>query len=128
MYNNNVFADSKPNNVRSIVTDDMEHCLISGAPEPVWHHLLEGTGCRHISNDDGLVIPLKPMLHNEPMSLERMHPRPKCAIHFCPALSRMSHMLAQLAWERQYLINKFGKQYGEEARNAFLRRYGKKFL
>ena len=43
---------------RSIVTDDMECCLLCGRPRQNVHHVFFGTANRKISDKHGFVIPL----------------------------------------------------------------------
>lgn len=49
---------------KSIVTDDMTHCIISGSPDVAIHHLIFGTSGRAKADEDGLIVPLDPTYHN----------------------------------------------------------------
>ena len=72
--------------------------------------------CRH---QDGLWIPLTHKEHN--MASELIY-----QIHGNPAAEHLSRMLGQLAWEKHQIVD---CGYSEtEAREAFMRRYGRSYL
>lgn len=48
----------------SILTNDMEHCIICGHTTVAWHHVINGTGNRKQSDKYGLIIPLCPKHHD----------------------------------------------------------------
>lgn len=43
---------------KSIVTDDMEFCIVCGRPRDEVHHVFFGTALRKISDKHGFVVPL----------------------------------------------------------------------
>lgn len=43
---------------KSIVTDDMEYCIVCGRPRQAVHHVFFGTALRKISDKHGFVVPL----------------------------------------------------------------------
>ena len=43
---------------QSILTGDMEHCMVCGSPYPEVHHVLYGTSNRKWSDKYGLTVPL----------------------------------------------------------------------
>lgn len=43
---------------KSIVTDDMEFCIVCGRPRDEVHHVYFGTALRKISDKHGFVVPL----------------------------------------------------------------------
>ena len=52
-------------------------------------------------------------------------------IHGNPAAEKLSKMLGQMAWERQFVIDRYSQPFddiGQEAREAFIQRYGKSYL
>ena len=48
--------------LKSVFTDDMDHCFFTGYPYPHIHHIFCGSR-RKISERYGFVIPLAPYLH-----------------------------------------------------------------
>ncbi len=48
----------------SILTNDMEHCIICGRSPVAWHHVINGTANRKKSDAFGLIIPLCPKHHD----------------------------------------------------------------
>lgn len=48
--------------LKSVFTEDMEHCYFTGAPYPHIHHIFYGSR-RKLSEKYGFVIPLAPYLH-----------------------------------------------------------------
>lgn len=57
---------------KSIITNDMEHCLVCGTDFNIHiHHCIYGNGKRKLSDKYGLVVPLCAKHHN--MSDEAVH-------------------------------------------------------
>lgn len=48
--------------MKSVFTDDLEHCYFTAMPEPHIHHIFCGTR-RKKSEEYGFIIPLAPNLH-----------------------------------------------------------------
>lgn len=101
---------------KSIVTDDMTHCIISGSPDVAIHHLIFGTSGRAKADEDGLIVPLNPTYHNMD-SLQ--------SVHLNPVIASWSRICGQLAWEKHAVA---GGMTECDARKAFRDRYGKSFL
>lgn len=49
---------------KSIVTDNMEFCIVCGRPREAVHHVFFGTALRKISDKHGFVVPLCNYHHN----------------------------------------------------------------
>ncbi len=117
--------------LHSIITDDLTHCIISGSPNVAIHHCL-GAANRNYSDSDGLVVPLEPTLHNEgkkPNDKDLLGVR--CDVHHCKNMATLTHMMAQLAWEKRYIVEALEMPFDDienEAREAFRSRYGKSYL
>jgi hypothetical protein len=110
---------------KSIVTDFNNYSVFSGSPKECDHHLIYGTGLHELADEDHLTIPLLNREHN-------LSPKGTIyQIHGNPAAEKLSKIAGQLAWERQYLINKYQLPFddlGDEAREAFRNRYGRSYL
>ena len=100
--------------MESIITK-YRSCIICGATETIHHHhLLEGSK-RALSDEDGLIVPLCAYHHN--MSVR--------SVHLMPELNKLSKIIGQLAWERNYCAE---GHTVDEAREAFRARYGKSYI
>lgn len=110
---------------KSTVTKYNNVSAFSGTPKECDHHLIFGNGLRTLADEDGLTIPL---LHRE----HNLSPKGTIyQIHGNPAAEKLSKIAGQLAWERNYLIEKYKMPFddlSEEAREAFRKRYGISFL
>lgn len=113
---------------KSILTDYDNISAFSGKPKECLHHLLFGVGMRELADSDGCFIPLLNEEHN-------------CSskgtiyqIHDNPAAEKLSKMLGQVAWEKEYLAKELEKcgydidDIKDEARTHFMARYGQSFL
>lgn len=92
---------------KSVLVDDMEHCVICGREAVNLHHVLFGnfgSGRKH-SDQDGYVIPL---CHN--------HHTGKEGIHFNKDLSDWWKRAAQRHFEQAH------------SRKEFIERYGRSYL
>lgn len=110
---------------KSIVTRYEEYSAFSGVPRDCIHHLCFGRGVRDKADEDGLWIPLLNSEHNL-SSKGTIY-----QIHGNPAAEKLSKMLGQMAWEKQYLVNKYELPFDDlsmEAREAFRKRYGQSYL
>jgi hypothetical protein len=110
---------------KSIITRYEEYSAFSGTPAECKHHCLFGRGIRNKAEDDGIWIPLTNAEHN-------MSPKGTIyQIHGNPAAEKLSKMLGQMAWEKQYLVEKYELPFedlSQEAREAFRNRYGESWL
>lgn len=103
---------------KSIVTEYEGISAFSGFPAECQHHLCFGNGLRKLSDEDGLYIPLT---HSE-------HNMGRFGIHGHPAAEKLSKMLGQMAWEKEYLVKQLPEGMKEEAREQFRKRYGISYL
>lgn len=97
----------------------MEVCVMCGRPKQCEHHLIFGTSQRALSDSDKLTIPMCNNCHN-------MAVKPVDRIHYNSMAEKLSKMLGQAMYERDYII--MNKATGEEARSAFMARYGRSYL
>jgi len=104
------------NNLNSIITNDLEHCIICGSPTVAIHHAISGTANRKLADEDGLIIPLCPKHHNMD-SCE--------SVHLNPTIAKWSKMVGQLAYEKEIVSTGLTAR---EARDMWIRRYGKSYL
>lgn len=100
------------------------------------HHLVFGTAGRELSEKDGLKVPVCNNCHNMGEILMRIHGNPMA--------ERMSKIIGQLAWEKEYALQKAdefariideGREEGEVkqiihkgGRETFRKRYGCSYL
>lgn len=104
------------NKRKSAVTEYTENCLFTGTPTTEYHHLLFGTD-RKKADEDGLVIPVTRRAHT---AASRVDER----IHDNVIAEKLSKMFGQAIWERNYCA---AGHTVEEARTAFMKRYGKAY-
>lgn len=105
--------------LKTILTNYNEYCLICGKPAES-HHIFKGNKQRKLADEDKLIMPLCQEHHTGNMS-----------VHNKRELNVLCEIAGQLAWERQYLINKYQLPFddlGDEAREAFRNRYGMSYL
>lgn len=95
--------------LKSILTDDLEHCYITGSSHVAIHHVFPGTGRRKHCDGYGFLVPLTPELHN--MSDISVHNNPNTGLDL------------QLKQECQRY---FEKHYG--TRQKFIEVFGKSYL
>ena len=113
----------------SALTDYDDFSVFSGKPKECDHHLLFGVGVRELADADHLWIPLLNSEHNLSALGTIMQ------IHGNPAAEKLSKMLGQVAYEKEYIAKRYVELSGEtledvkrESRNAFMERYGKSYL
>lgn len=127
--------------MKSIVTEYPKICCICGKTVEAEHHLIFGTAGRQLSEKDGLKIPICNNCHNTGKATMRIHGN--------PVAERLSKMLGQAIWERQWILEKEADMandlageldfvefdYGteviktmQEARENFRKRYGRSYL
>ena len=105
--------------MHSILTQYEDISAFSGSTSECRHHMIFGSGVRKLAEEDGLWIPLTHKEHN--MSPEGLIMQ----IHGNPTAEKLSKICGQLAWEKQAILD---GHTDEEARNAFIRRYGISYL
>lgn len=97
----------------------MEICAICGKPKECDHHLIFGISQRALSTEDRLLLDMCNNCHN-------MATKPVDRIHGNTMAEKLSKMLGQAIFERDYII--LNKTDGIEARTAFMVRYGRSYL
>ena len=80
------------------------------------HHIFSGTANRKLSEEDGLVVDLCPDCHN----------RPPNGVHFNKDNMHRLHVHGQRIWEMGKIVN--DGMTDEQAREAFIKRYGRNYL
>jgi len=78
-------------------------------------HIFGGTANRRLSEEEGLVVDLCPDCHN----------RPPNGVHFNKERMQKLHEMGQLKWESDLWVKGV---LPEDARQAFMKRYGKNYL
>lgn len=118
--------------MKSRVTAFNEYSAFSGSPAECQHHLIFGRGLHNLADEDGLIIGLLNKEHN-------MSPNGTInQVHDNPAAEKLSKMLGQAIWERNYFIKQLGLPFEDEedafdrlsaeCRAAFMTRYGRSYL
>lgn len=102
--------------MESRITNYVENCVICGSKNVVTHHLIYGTANHRLCDEDKLLLPICPKHHNMDS---------KESVHLNPAIGKWSKIVGQLAYEKHLVAQGMTE---EEARMAFLKRYGEKFL
>lgn len=92
-----------------------EPCALCGAPSGCTHHLIGGAN-RKKADQDGLTIRLCHSCHN-------LAVKPQDRIHGNPIAEKLSKMLGQAIWEKNWQQENTG-----DARAAFRERYGRSWL
>ena len=95
--------------VKSILTDDLNHCYVTGNDNVAIHHVFPGKGRRKLCEKYGFIVPLTPVLHN--MSSISVHSNPNKGLDL------------QLKQECQRYFEAY---YG--SRSEFIRLFGKSYL
>lgn len=111
--------------MRDSIIVDMEYAdldIIDGSPNAERHHVIFGRGLREISDAEGLWIPLSHDHHEGNMS-----------VHHNNEMRVLTQIIGQIAWEKQYILSQLkndelAKALSEDARNEFLRKFGRKYL
>lgn len=105
--------------MRSIVTEYEGICAVCGRTSECEHHLIPGIATREICEKDGLKIPMCNRCHNLGDKLSRIHDNPMA--------EKLSKMLGQAIWEKQFYKEQAGEE-ADPARVAFTKRYGRSYL
>jgi hypothetical protein len=80
------------------------------------HHIFSGTANRKLSEEDGLIVDLCHSCHNEPPN----------GVHFNKDNMHRLHVHGQRIWEMGKIVN--DGMTDEQAREAFIKRYGRNYL
>ncbi len=106
---------------KSIITEYENISAFSSAPAACKHHCVFGRGNRDLAEKYGLWIPLTHSEHNmSPNGLIYQ-------IHENPAAEKLSKMVGQLAFEKEYYKRKCGI-YDDPAREEFRKIFKESFL
>ena len=115
---------------KSVITEHPEICIFCGRPAECEHHLIFGTAGRELSEKDGMKVPSCNNCHNMGEMMKRVHDNPMA--------ERMSKMLGQALWEKEWILNDTVLDPEDEqgahdrerslARKAFRKRYGRSYL
>ena len=105
---------------KSIITEFEDISAFSGRPREAYHHVIFGSGLRKLANEDRLILPLTHSEHNMGTSTE--------CIHGNPAAEKLSKMVGQLAWEKEYYRSRTVPDGSDPAREAFRKRYSQSWL
>ena len=92
--------------LKSMIVEDLEHCLICGSPYVHIHHVFYGTANRKISDRMGLIVPLC-----------QEHHTGNTGVHFNMELDLKLKRMAQ-----EYFENHYG------CREVFIRTFGRSYL
>lgn len=111
--------------MKSILTEYTNISAFSQNPKECDHHLIFGSGLRKLAEEDGLFIPLTNKEHNMGHNTEKIHGN--------QAAEKLSKMLGQLAYEKEYYRSalealKETDKDSDPAREAFRERYGISYL
>lgn len=111
--------------MKSIVTKYTNISAFSQNPKECDHHLIFGSGLRKLADEDGLIIPLTNAEHNLGKDTEKIHEN--------QAAEKLSKMVGQLAYEKEYYRSalealKETDADSDPAREAFRERYGISYL
>lgn len=94
--------------LKSILTDDLEHCYITGSNHVHIHHVFPGNGRRKLCEKYGFIVPLEPKLHN--MSDISVHSSPNNGLDLQLKQECQRYFEAHYG-NRSEFIEKFGKSY-----------------
>lgn len=101
---------------RSLLDTQKGVCFRCGRYGPTEkHHIMQGTANRKLSEQDGLWVYLCPDCHN----------RPPNGVHFNAKRMQWLRQIGQKEYEKVIAVNGMSE---EEARKAFMERYGKNYL
>lgn len=92
----------------SIITDDLEHCIICGSPRVEIHHIFGGAN-RSNSEKYHLIIPLCHNHHNEPPN----------GVHHNDKMMLWAHALGQLYFETVADHSRFMEIFGRDYLNEY---------
>lgn len=98
-----------------MITEYNDYCIICGTRRTDMHHALGGNTKRHLSDEDGLLLPLCHEHHLGNMS-----------VHKNKEMMVMSKIIGQLSWEKECVAKNGVTE--SVAREEFRRRYGESFL
>lgn len=90
---------------KSIITDDLRHCIVCGSSHVEIHHVFGGTANRRLSDKFGLIVPLCNFHHTGSSE----------AVHFNRKFADELHAVGQAKFMENYpmlsFIEIFGRNY-----------------
>lgn len=89
--------------LKSIITNDLEHCFVCGRPFPQYHHCINGANKKK-AEQYGLIIPL---CMNHHTGAEGVHTKPEKML----ACRQMAQKKFEETHSREEWIEEFGKSY-----------------
>lgn len=92
----------------SALTDDLEHCYVTGNCNVAIHHVFPGTGRRKLCDKYGFIVPLEPALHN--MSSASVHSNPNTGLDLRLKQECQKYFESHYG-SRKKFIEVFGKSY-----------------
>lgn len=105
-----------------MITKYENFCAICGTTQNVrTHHCVFGKGLRELADQDHLTLPVCDKCHN----------MGRDSIHGNSVSEKLSKIIGQLAWEKNYIAENASLPFEdmeEEARIKFRNRYGKSYL
>ncbi len=94
--------------LKSVLTDDLEHCYVTGSNTVAIHHVFPGTGRRKLCDRYGFIVPLEPALHN--MSGASVHSNPNTGLDL-QLKQDCQRYYEENYGSREKFIKVFGKSY-----------------
>lgn len=92
----------------SSLTDDMDHCYVTGNPNIAIHHVFPGVGRRKLCEKYGFIVPLTPELHN--MSSESVHGNPNKSLDLKLKQKCQKYFEKHYGSRKEFILS-FGKSY-----------------
>lgn len=94
--------------LKSVLTDDLGHCYVTGSNTVAIHHVFPGTGRRKLCDKYGFIVPLEPALHN--MSSASVHSNPNTGLDL-QLKQECQRYYEENYGSREKFIKVFGKSY-----------------
>ena len=105
-----------------MITNYEKICFICGKPADAGvHHLIFGRGLHNLADQDNLTAPI----------CNSCHVLGKYRLHDNPVSEKLSKIIGQLEWEKNYIARNASLPFEnmeEEAREAFRKRYDRSYL
>lgn len=94
--------------LRSVLTDDLGHCYVTGSSNVAIHHVFPGVGRRKPCEAYGFVVPLEPALHNA--SSASVHHNPNTGLDLQLKQACQAYF-EERCGSRKDFIREFGRSY-----------------
>lgn len=94
--------------IKSVLTDDLKHCYVTGSNNVAIHHVFPGNGRRKLCENYGFIVPLEPYLHN--LSRISVHSNPNKGLDLQLKQKCQQYFEAHCG-SRSEFIRLFGKSY-----------------